>query len=688
MDTISYGTNVAGIIAAQPSRLLDFSGVAPGAELLAYKITGRSQSTRSDIMVAAMSRAYDDGANIILVSFTLNGGWREEPTAMAAARIVAKGVPVISAVGDYDFQGLFIPASPASGDGVAAVGSFVSNETPLFFHHASYTVDENADQSKPKSKPESKPSSKSSPNSNSNTSEPFTFQPDSSKDWPVTGGLSLPLYALSLDANITNDACKPLPEDTPDLSDYMVLIRLGGCLDSEKFKTVSQKGALNVLFYRDDQKLDTFQLLSQFEQYKVNFAGLLKAEAGEKFVALLKSGKQVTINLEETSKIKMHIENIKNTRHGGYMLSSALGPTVGMAVKPQFGAPGGGIISTGLESKYQILDYARTGRAAGYAAGVYALVSEARGLKKPEALEAALSSTAKAHPHRLYEVNYDFLAPVPNQGAGLIQAYDAAYAKATLSPASLSFNDTDHAISDATIKLTNNDKKAVTYKLSSVTTKTSYKFDDRYKDAGPPATTDEFVPVSIEPSEVTVQPGQTAMIRVRPAYKAISKPELLPLWSGWITVNGTDGSAMTVPYQGLAGSLYKNNMYGRFGRFYIKRSRRGNLPENGTITYPQTGDQAISIWHDCTLPTVKMYMELITADTRKVLGPISALPTPLMWVSGSVLPRWEDGKFANGTDVPEGRYKLVAHTLKVFGDEKNPKDWDSAESVNFNLKRG
>jgi hypothetical protein len=40
---------------------------------------------------------------------------------------------------------------------------------------------------------------------------------------------ALPIYALSKDTTIANDACDPLPSDTPDLSPYLVIIRRGTC---------------------------------------------------------------------------------------------------------------------------------------------------------------------------------------------------------------------------------------------------------------------------------------------------------------------------------------------------------------------------------------------------------------------------------------------------------------------------
>jgi len=45
--------------------------------------------------------------------------------------------------------------------------------------------------------------------------------------FPVVG--ELPVYVLTKDITIPNDACSTLPDNTPDLSNYIVIIRRGGC---------------------------------------------------------------------------------------------------------------------------------------------------------------------------------------------------------------------------------------------------------------------------------------------------------------------------------------------------------------------------------------------------------------------------------------------------------------------------
>ena len=44
---------------------------------------------------------------------------------------------------------------------------------------------------------------------------------------PING--SLPIFAVSNDTTVVDDACNPLPASTPDLSGFLVIIRRGTC---------------------------------------------------------------------------------------------------------------------------------------------------------------------------------------------------------------------------------------------------------------------------------------------------------------------------------------------------------------------------------------------------------------------------------------------------------------------------
>jgi hypothetical protein len=44
---------------------------------------------------------------------------------------------------------------------------------------------------------------------------------------PING--TLPVFVTSNDTTVVDDACNPLPDDTPDLSKFIVLVRRGTC---------------------------------------------------------------------------------------------------------------------------------------------------------------------------------------------------------------------------------------------------------------------------------------------------------------------------------------------------------------------------------------------------------------------------------------------------------------------------
>ncbi|KAK1466261.1 serine endopeptidase [Colletotrichum cuscutae] len=129
----------------------------------------------------------------------------------------------------------------------------------------------------------------------------------------------------------------------------------------------------------------------------------------------------------ERSDVASIVVSERNTVTPGFLsVDSSWGPTYELDIKPQFVAPGGMVLSTFPRSKGYYAVLTGTSMACPLAAGIYALLMEARGTKDPEELETIISSTSK--PVKFHDGRNEspFLAPVPQQGSGMIQAYDAA----------------------------------------------------------------------------------------------------------------------------------------------------------------------------------------------------------------------------------------------------------------------
>ncbi|MEK6931518.1 MAG: S8 family serine peptidase, partial [Thermoproteota archaeon] len=68
LDTNGHGTQVTGVIAADGQLI----GVAPKAKILAYKVSENGEAVSSDLIIKAIDKAIEDGANIINISLGVN----------------------------------------------------------------------------------------------------------------------------------------------------------------------------------------------------------------------------------------------------------------------------------------------------------------------------------------------------------------------------------------------------------------------------------------------------------------------------------------------------------------------------------------------------------------------------------------------------------------------------------------
>jgi hypothetical protein len=193
-----------------------------------YRVSGCSRFVDPDLAMMGMNQAYEDGSDIISISSGFGSRWKEDPLAVLAERIVNNGRVVVAAAGNNGRQGLFPngEGSPAIGKGVAAIGSVVNPVVPQNLTVSTYSVD--------------------SPTGNTTDFAWNVGFRNASIPWAGTW----PLYATSATANITDDACRRLPDDTPDLSGYVVLVRRSlACPINQQAEMVYIKNGTRIMFY-------------------------------------------------------------------------------------------------------------------------------------------------------------------------------------------------------------------------------------------------------------------------------------------------------------------------------------------------------------------------------------------------------------------------------------------------------
>ncbi|KHN97107.1 subtilisin-like serine protease PR1C [Metarhizium album ARSEF 1941] len=678
MDCGGHGSHVAGIVAAQPNSY-GFSGTAPGATLGAYRVFGCKGQAGNDVLIAAFNQAYQDGANIITASIGGPSGWSEEPWAVAVSRIVDKGVPCTVSAGNEGAEGIFYASTAANGRHTSAIASFDNVQTPALLYSAKYQIDSDADVK-------------------------FGYVPSEPADWD---GVTLPAWSNSLDPTIPNDGCDPFPDNTPDLGKYIVLIRRGTCAFSQKVNNAVAKGAKYIVVYNNNPVGAIPMDLAAVPPRSIKAASMIDGKTGTNFINALKDGKKLTLKMVSPQKADTDVSSSNNTITGGALSTfTSWGPTWEMDAKPQFGAVGGNVLSTYPRALGSYAVLSGTSMSCPQTAGIIALIREVRGACDPALIQNLLSANAKPQLFNDGSKFYDFLAPVPQQGGGLIQAYDAAYATTILSPSSLSFNDTDHFVKKLKFKLENTGKEKVTYKITHAPAISMYALGKESSAVEPfPNQAIEAAAATIQFSEtsITLHGGQSKSISVSPTPPQGLDAKRLALWSGYIAVNGTDGTSLSLPYQGLTGSLHKSPVLGANNTWISKSTDKQSNPQppNSTFLIPAPGNAG----SNDTLPQLTVSLYLGSRKIRADIVPLTTCPPknltteshgiktigqpynfPSLWGTRGLNNFPWDGRLDSGNYAPPGKYKFVVYALRIFGDEKKKEDWDVSTSAPLHIK--
>lgn len=383
-----HGTHVAGIIAANGK----VNGVAPEAEIYAYRALGPGGIGTSDQVIAAIEKAVEDGMDIINLSLGSSVNGPDYPTSLALDRAVEKGVVAVTSNGNSG-PALWTVGSPGTSAKAISVGA---STPPLAMPYLELELTSN---------------------------KPILLQPlQGSINWNLSKSYKL------VDGGLGN------PEELTDVKGKIVLIERGAISFTEKVINAYQKGARAVLIY-NDEKGSFNGGLEKGTAIDIPAAAITQAD-GQFLKEQLKKGKQwmATQTRQVTDRLAMF---------------SSRGPvTHSWGIKPDVVAPGVEIDST-VPTGYLALQ--GTSMAAPHVAGAAALIKQAHPNWNPEEIKAALMNTAK-----LLKNEKGIIYSPYEQGAGRIQIEQAVEASVLAYPASIAFgtiNPTSGSV-QKTIRLT------------------------------------------------------------------------------------------------------------------------------------------------------------------------------------------------------------------------------------------
>ncbi|TXC85909.1 S8 family serine peptidase [Metabacillus litoralis] len=328
-DETFHGTHVAGIIAANGK----LRGVAPEAEIIAYRALGPGGMGTSDQVIAAIDKAIEDKVDIINLSLGNNVNGPDWPTSLALDKAVDSGIVAVTSSGNSGPDVWSVGSPGTSGKAISVGASTPPLKTP-YLKVAGITelIAMNLLQG--------------------------------AKPWNLKSIDSIVLGGIGKKTDINKDA-----------RGKIVLIERGKITFTEKVLNAKQQGAKAIIIYNN---------------VKGAFAGSLEIPVDIPVVSISKEAGEA---IKKQINKKVTLRTVYKKEEDKLAEFSSRGPVTNTwAIKPDVVAPGVAIHST-IPNGYLALH--GTSMAAPHVAGACALIKQAHPDWNPEQIKASLMNTAK-----------------------------------------------------------------------------------------------------------------------------------------------------------------------------------------------------------------------------------------------------------------------------------------------------
>ncbi|KAJ3186076.1 hypothetical protein HDU85_000991 [Gaertneriomyces sp. JEL0708] len=507
----AHGTHVAGIIAANATGMtgaewtpvVPFTGVAPQAQIGAYRVFGCAGSAGDDVIADAIFKAYEDGMDIINMSLGGGAPFPDSISTLAAEMVAQRGVYVLASAGNDGAAGMFTTGPPAVARSVWSIASIDNSKMAAFNF-----MDEEKNN--------------------------YPYSPSS-----AGGGFHGETNVIVLnnpDADpqtTTDDGCKPL---TKDVKGKFVMFQNGAdCGSGARCTNAKNAGAVGCIVYANTP--GTINILGA-----VGIPGAgVDDIAAAKVKAIIKANPAHKFTFTD----KIVVSDVPTGKTPSSFTSYGLDGLLNM--KPELAGIGGNVYSTisehsakknGMPSRY--ISMSGTSMSCPYVAGQAALFIEARGKVHPDIAKAYFQNNAKPVLRSNDADNNGKLASVASQGAGLVNIFDTVTAKTLVYPSRLALNDTTNHKSVNRLTIKNNFSHPATYVLSdiaAITSSPSKKGNDRplikpTESSG----ADAKATVSFSVNEVTIPAGESAAVEVKIVPPTMNGDGTWPIYSGWVQI--------------------------------------------------------------------------------------------------------------------------------------------------------
>jgi subtilisin family serine protease len=665
-DCGGHGSHVAGIVGANGAGL---TGVAPGVTLGAYRVFGCAGSTSSDIIVAALERAYADGMQIINQSLGSARQWPQFPTAQAASRLVDNGVVVVASIGNNgpgggSPDGLFAAGAPGVGEKVIGVASYDNA-----------AVRQLALQAGP-------------------TNQLMGYNQAAAAPAAPTNG-TFPLAKTGTPTS-PDDGCTAA-QFAGFPAGAVALIRRGTCSFNIKAVNAQNAGAAGVIIYNN-----------------VSGAAQSITVAGPPNVTIpvvsITNVDGVTLHNTATT-ITWTNQIVYAPLATGNLISgfSSFGLAADLSLKPNIGAPGGLIYSAYPLEAGGYATLSGTSMSAPHVAGGIALIKQARPEIPAAKMRAHIQNTADPK-NWSGNPGLGLLDFVHRQGAGMMDIVATVQSKVLVEPSQIALGESEAGPKTVRITLKNAAAGTVTYDLSHVgALSTDANVRSGVTAQAPNGTSYTngpvragFADVGFSAPSVTVPGNGSASFDV-----TITSPGIpdRAIYGGYINlVPQGGGETLRVPFAGFKGDYQSTPVMTptTFGFPWLAQLGGGfynNRPDGATFT--MVGDDIPFFLIHLDHHAQKMEFSVTHAATGRPVHPVFSKTDVFEYVGRNSTPggffafTWDGTRMhdnGKGTPdhrkvVPNGSYVITLRVLKPLGNEADPAHWEVWTSPVITLAR-